>query len=396
LTAGQKRVRIGNVTGIQLDGDAFVHVQHNNAGGSGRHKLDFFRIDKDGNVDSTTPILHDFDTITHLYIYPIDKETLTVKGGEFVVKKRAMTQEELANYTEANRYMNGIIAVERHKTVLDGIRYVRNEGELVGTRSIRFMSLRFVSNVTVQNCVFTPQIPARRYGTSSNVGAYGIAVWNSLDVELLNCEQTESITDNTFWGVITTGYTKNIVGDNLTFNRFPSHHTSNHNPITRNSTIGVFGSQANGTGLFLIENSTVHSQSIVLIAGGSIWNGAIIIKNCELHTNSSVPSVVYHQFAGQTDVVYKIPPVTIDGLRVTAPNSANDAGGLSIFWSNQLPANHTVDAPEEIFVRDIIRNEDILPFRIGTATRPASEGGGMTTTVHDNMGIKIIDIEKKK
>ena len=377
LAAGQEKVPIENVTGIQLDGDVFVRVQHNNAFGQGDHKIDFFRTNKNGNVDPTTPILHNFDTITHLSIYPIDKKTLTVKGGEFVVKKRAMTPDELATYTASNRYFAIGISVQRHKTVLDGIRYVRNEGELEGTRSIRFLEITYASNVTVQNCLFTAQIPV------NSVGAYGISVWYSLDVLLLNCEQTQSITDGAFWGITTTGYTKNIVGDHVKFNRFPSHHTSNHSPIVRDSIIGVHASQTTGTGLFLIDNSTVLSGHM-LVATDS-WDGEIEIRNCNLHSSSSMPGVIFNQFAGKTNPFYKVPKVTIDGLHVIAPNSGNSTSGLSIYWANRLLEEHTYDAPDEIFVRNITRDNGTgadYGFRIGNVP-----------SIHNS--IKMIDLDKK-
>jgi hypothetical protein len=50
---------------------------------SGSNQTDVILVDENGNISPDTPLLWDFNAITSATAYPIDCETLTIKGGRF-------------------------------------------------------------------------------------------------------------------------------------------------------------------------------------------------------------------------------------------------------------------------------------------------------------------------
>ena len=87
---------------------------------SGSNQTDVIIVDENGNISPDTPLLWDFDTITSASAYPIDTETLTIKGGKFTT---------LANNdaSEYNYYARGILC-RRSNTLISRLYHdIKNE-----------------------------------------------------------------------------------------------------------------------------------------------------------------------------------------------------------------------------------------------------------------------------
>jgi hypothetical protein len=54
--------------------------------GKGSPKKELIVIDGDGNVDSSTPFMFDYDTVTRLEIYRSDVKPITIRGGKFTTR----------------------------------------------------------------------------------------------------------------------------------------------------------------------------------------------------------------------------------------------------------------------------------------------------------------------
>ncbi len=255
---------------------------------SGSSQSDVILVDKDGNISPDTPLIWDFDAVTGVTVYPVDSETLTVKGGSFTTIANAAPCE----YT----YYSRGIQVRRSNTVIDGIYHeVINEGK-TGAPYSAFVSLSCCANVTVKNGTFTGH---KKYetigsaGTSVQMGTYDIGAATSVNATFLNCKQTNDITDGDYWGIAGTNYCKNLTYDGCAFSRFDAHQGV-RNATIKNSVLGHHGIKLIGTGTALIENTTVISSSFVDLREdyGSTWNGELIIRNCKFYPTGVENNIV--------------------------------------------------------------------------------------------------------
>lgn len=233
----------------------------------GSYQTDIFLVSKEGLVDKNTPIIWDFDQVTEITFLPIDEQTLTLTGGHFTT----IANREESRY---NYYSRGI-SVRRSNVVIDGLEHhVTGEGES-GAPYGGFINIGNCSNVTVKNCILTGHKTYRTIGAAGvpvSMGSYDISVNRALNVTFENCRQTNDIHDRTYWGIIGSNYSKNLVYDNCTFSRFDAH-MGVANATIRNSTLGHQGINAIGSGILIVENSTVKSGSFINLRDdyGSTW-----------------------------------------------------------------------------------------------------------------------------
>ncbi len=319
---------------------------------SGSNQTDVILVDESGNISPETPLIWDFDAITSASAYPIDTETLTVKGGRFTT---------LANgaASEYNYYARGIV-VKRSNTVIDGIYHdIKNEGK-TGAPYSAFVSLSYCSDVTVKNSTFTGH---KKYtttgsaGTSVTMGTYDISAATAVNAKFINCNQTNDITDNDFWGIAGTNYCKNLVYDGCALSRFDAHQGV-LNATVINSVLGHHGIKLIGSGTALIENTTVLSDSFIALRSdyGSTWNGELIIRNCKFYPTGVSSHIIDAENTEDHDFGYTcyLPQkIEIDGFYVhriginylfTKVNSKHNSASYN--------AEYPVVPPQEITVRD--------------------------------------------
>lgn len=319
---------------------------------SGSNQADVTVVDENGNISPETPLIWDFDSVTSAVAYPIDTETLTVKGGRFTT---------LANgaASEYSYYARGIL-VGRSNTVVDGIYHdIRNEGK-TGAPYSAFVSLSYCADVTVKNCTFTGH---KKYytigsaGTSVTMGTYDIGATMAVNAKFINCNQTNDITDNDYWGIAGTNYCKNLVYDGCALSRFDAHQGV-LNATVKNSVLGHHGIKLIGSGTALIENTTVLSDSFIALRSdyGSTWNGELIIRNCKFYPTGVASHIIDAENSEDHDFGYTcyLPQrVEIDGFYV------HRIGNNYLFTkvnpkhnSASYRAEYPVVTPQEITVKD--------------------------------------------
>lgn len=282
---------------------------------SGSNQTDVILVDENGNIVQESPLIWDFDAVTSATAYPIDSETLTVRGGRFTT---------LANNaaSEYNYYARGIV-VRRSNTVIDGIYHdIKNEGK-TGAPYSAFVSLSCCADVIVKNSTFTGH---KKYstigsaGTSVTMGTYDIGAATVVNASFINCNQTNDITDNDYWGIAGTNYCKNLVYDGCVFSRFDAHQGV-LNATVRNSVLGHHGIKLIGSGTALIENTTVLSDSFVDLRAdyGSTWNGDLIIRNCKFYPTGVSSHIINAENSEDHDfgyTCYMPQRIEIDGFYV--------------------------------------------------------------------------------
>ena len=319
---------------------------------SGSNQTDVILVDENGNILPETPLIWEFDSITSATAYPVDAETLTVKGGRFTT----IANNDASEY---NYYARGI-QVRRSNTVIDGLYHdIKNEGK-TGAPYSAFVSLSHCADVTVKNCTFTGH---KKYsttgsaGTSVTMGTYDIGAATAVNASFINCNQTNDITDNDYWGIAGTNYCKNLVFDGCALSRFDAHQGV-LNATVINSVMGHHGIKLIGSGTALIENTTVLSDSFIDLRSdyGSTWNGDLIIRNCRFYPTGISSHIINAENSEDHNfgyVCYLPQRIEIDGFYVhRIGNNYLFTKVNSKHTDDSYEAEYPVVPPRKITVRD--------------------------------------------
>jgi len=362
---------------------------------AGTYQQEVILIDKDGNVDESTPFLFDYDVVTDVTVIRTDIEHLTIKGGEFTTLGCRIDAYDNATDKAAGYYMRGI-QVKRSYTTVDGVKHYttgdfttseHKNSKLEGPHYYGFFSADESNQVIFKNCVLTGR---RYYGVS---GTYDFAAKLVNIIRLEGCEQSnfwmedeEGNTVNSMaispisgtrycWGIGGTNMCKNMEYINSTLSRFDAHQGLMNGKII-GCTINLMAIV--GGGEMIIEDTTWISvgtgkvnNSMVYLRDdyGSPWNGTITIKNCTAEAAGNDFAVFFHHYTNW-DYGYKcyFPNVIIDNLKIKSQkNDIPDGAKVNFIYSgcaiiqNDIHLedyngenNNPVDPPEFITV---INNE---------------------------------------
>ena len=294
---------------------------------------DLILVDKNGNIDQSTPLTFTYDTVTDITVYSAYDKPITLKGGSFETRANRIPS---AGYVGVNRG----ISIQRSNTTLENVRhYVTNEPTAPSSSMPYggFYHIANVNNVTLKDCVLCGHRVYQNTLNGSWNGSYDTTATNSNAVSWLNCKQMtleagkpveQSITSNTYWGVIGTNFSKNLTIDNCRFSRFDAH-CGVYNVTVTNSEIGYQTLNFVGNGLAYFENTTVHAGQFVSLRAdyGATWNGEIVIKNCALrvgYNDTSAPVVAASWSNWDFGYECHLPNVTVDGFKVYRPDGRED------------------------------------------------------------------------
>ena len=313
----------------------------------GSSQTDCFLVSADGTVDPTTPIIWDFKQISTITAYPLETETITIRGG---------TITTIANQAESKyTYYTTGIEIARSNVVVDGLtHYV--EGELDhGAPYDGIIQVNRCANVVIENCLFTPHKTYRTIGsagTGVSMGSYDLRSNRAINVTWRNCRQTIDIMDTRYWGIFVSDYGKNLTLENCEFSRFDAH-MGVTNATIRGCTLGHQGLNAIGHGLLTIENTTIYKPSFISLRGdyGATWKGDVVIRNCVWNPNRGAASndasylvsgncYVDHDYGY---VCYMPQNITIDGLKLEEPASGK---GNPVYLFSNMDKKWTSEAYE--------------------------------------------------
>ena len=299
-------------------------------------------IDKDGNIDPTTPFLIDYEKVTKIKIQIIDDvEPITVKNA--TITTRSTKINKAGNITRN-------IVVNRPYTTIEGIKHVI-EGEYDGVnigmlkgeertplkfdeklgyyvpaagytadrykiydsngeeytgKDVVLMSgvtytgiinVSFSEGVTVKNCEFQAHM---YYGS----GTYDLNLYNANNVTFENCIQTNFFDETrgpTYsnmtrcWGIMGSNYCKNLSFYECRLTRFDAH-CGVYNAKMIDSDVALI--RLIGGGDFFLEGVTFYfSQSGAPIQlredYGATFNGTVTVKNCTINSiNTEIPGLI--------------------------------------------------------------------------------------------------------
>lgn len=300
---------------------------------AGKAKTDVLVVDAEGHVHEDTPVVWDFERITHLTAYPIDQERLAVSGGHFTT----IANQDESKYT----YYRRGIRIHRSNVVVDGlIHEVTGEGEQ-GAPYYGFIAVEDASEVMVRNAVLTGRKTYRTIGSAGrevSMGTYDITVQRSNRVTFEDCRQSNDINDRRFWGIMASNHSKNLACIRCELSRFDAH-MGVFNATIRESTLGHAGINLIGGGAFRLIDSTTYGRHVVNLRRdyGSTWRGDLMIENCVFvpaSGESATGSIVGGFNDGQHDFGYECSMprrVLIDGLRIDDRSHPEGYLGPTIF-----------------------------------------------------------------
>jgi len=359
LSVGQRKID------VKLPGSCVITVKDDNVkrfirrGGNqnnGSPQTDTFLVDKRGNIDPNTPVIWEFKQLTSLVAMPMDKSTLTLRGGIFTT---------IANSTESTGYHARGIAIERSNVVIEGLQHhIAGEGKH-GPPYRGFIRVSGCANVVIKDTILSGHKTYYKIGSAGRrvpMGSYDISIEKSLNISLVNVTQFNDIMDRNYWGIIGTNFCKNLSYDGCKLSRFDAHQGVT-NATVRNSTIGHMGVLLTGFGEFLIENSTVQSRRFIGLRQdyGSTWKGDIIIRNCRFIPQKG-GALIEGSNDGQHDfgyTCYMPERLLIDGLKIE-DGKPSDRGKGPVIFSDFSPRFKNADYKQKfpyVITREVhIRN----------------------------------------
>ena len=309
---------------------------------SGKPQSDIVFVSPDGTIDPDAPLIWDFDEITAATAYPVDTQTLTLRGGEFTT----IANQAQSRYT----YYGRGIDVCRSNVHIDGItHYVTGELDH-GAPYSGFICTSDCTNVTIENCLFTAH---KIYMT---IGSAGLPVWmgsydlnfrRTINLTLRNCRQTTDILDTDYWGLMGSNQCKNIALESCVFSRFDAHEGVANISIT-DTTLGHQCLNAIGSGLIRVERSTLYGHNFINLRSdyGSNWEGEVLIRDCTWipclgRGVTPQAALISGHYSGFHDFGYPccMPSrVVIDGLHVKDELHDADYAGIPLL-GNITPEN---------------------------------------------------------
>lgn len=342
---------------------------------NGASQTDIFVADKNGNLDINAPIIWDFDQITDITALPIDEKTLTITGGRFTT----IANKADSKYT----YYNRNIAIRRSHVIVQGLEHrVTGEGEH-GAPYGGFINISDCAYITVKNTLLTGHKTYVTIGAARkpvSMGTYDLSVNRALNVSFVNCSQTNDINDKTYWGIMGSNYSKNLLYDSCIFSRFDAH-MGVANATIRNSTLGHMGINAIGSGVLTVENSTINGNYLINLRTdyGSTWQGEVFIRNCVFVPAGGKPistSLIGGANSSQHDfgyTCYMPERITIENLRINDSNHPESYQGPAIF-SNFNPEMKNASYQETF---PFVRTKEVILRNVTTAS-------GMKLRLSDN------------
>ena len=292
---------------------------------SGEPQQDVILIDKDGNIDPTTPLLFDYDKITEAYLIPISDKPITISGGTFTCISNVGPSEYLY-------YYRGFL-IERSNVTFEDFTYrITGEGD-TGSPYAFFVRALESHNVLIDNATVDAHKMFALGGNGVGMGSYIFEAQYSTYLTWSNITQTNFYGSDgraaKGLGPHGTSGCKNMTFDGNLFTSFDAHRGS-YNVTIKNSELEHIS--IIGEGRLLIENSKIHATHTHTVVGirkdyGSDFDGEFVFKNVTVeigdYTYLGLVDVVYanHDFGYETSMPHTI---TVDNLKLVKDGAATN------------------------------------------------------------------------
>ncbi len=351
--------------------------------GSAQHEL--LIVDKDGNIDGSTPFMFDYDEITKIDIIRLDIEPLTLKGGKFTtIVPRCDAEITVDGVKKSHPYYARGLKIKRSYTTVMGVEHYVEGGFTVEeyaegletTHYAAFFAPSDAAHVSFLNCTFTGR--CAHIGSSYEFNATCVGNLTVKDCKQSNFfvnERGEAVdyysgigSMDTLtvpeprggkvlccWGVSGTNFCKNFSVINSQFSRFDAHQGCYNGRIEG---CDIQYMEIIGKGDFILKDTNIYLptgyavNSLFYLRGdyGCTWEGTIKVENVKVYINRTPFYIFLHSFSN-FDYGYKchIPSMELRGLEIFYKDTRESVGEgyeLDFFTANSMsryPYMHTAD-----------------------------------------------------
>lgn len=334
-----------------------VYIRYGLNQNDGTAAEEVFIAGKNGDVSDKGPIVWDYNHVSSITAYPIDRKRLTIKGGVFTT---------IANQAESRYdYHSRNIVINRSNVLVKGLtHYVTGELDH-GAPYSGFLSVDRAAEVVIKDCLLTPHKTYQTIGSAGkpvSMGSYDIQATRTVDMLLKNCRQTRDIDDGAYWGLYASNFCKDLKMEDCVISRFDAH-MGVTNIHLKDCTFGYMGVQMVGFGKMVIEGCEIHRNNLIYLRDdyGSSWDGDVYLKDCTLvppHPQSGIALIGGYN-PGTHDFGYpcKLPRlVVIDGLTVeNAGAKAENVPYIFGHFGRDASRNdlQPYDLPEKVIMRRV-------------------------------------------
>ena len=321
------------------------YIRYGNNADDGKDKHEIILVDKDGNVDPSTPIQWDYEAITKIMIYHAADTPITISGGEFDEAAGIDNRTHIITRYNQGRsfytYFSRNINIKRSNVIIENVTHEFTDYKLEedggsGPPYNGLITVDYCTDVLVRGFEFV-RPPSYHVETdkSNRMGTYDLSAGGANRLTFKNCTQAGFfLEDGSLFeaGCMGTNYCKNLTFDGVMLGRFDAH-CGVYNVTIKDSVVNKLNFI--GDGVATIENTVVYVDGsfhdVINLRSdyGSTWFGDLVINGLEMRYSDE-------------------------------PSSSNPFSLIRAIWYNHY-FGYTVHMPQNIVLNDV----SIIRFTYG-------------------------------
>ncbi len=351
------------------------YIRYGANANSGSSQQEILLVDKNGNIDPTTPPAWDYNTVTTCYGIPINETPITIQGGEFHTLANEINPDK---YISVSRNMD----ITRSNVTVKNVMHTVEQVQSYRAAYAGFFNVSYCNNVTIRDCGI--QCHKGSYftndaGTKVLLGSYELGATATNNLTYVGLVQNNLFDKNgklISQGLMGTNYCRNISMIDCEVARFDAH-CQVHNVTIRGCTMERIN--LIGFGTALVEDTTILDQYIFNLRSdyGSMFAGDVILRNVKMTRENTARLAIFEGAWYNHDFGYPLylpRTVTIENLSV--PEGSYVTPFVARFDSYEDVTQKTLRSGKEN------KNPFILPDYIKVVSNPAgtvfrANGGGI-------------------
>ncbi len=396
-----------------IDSNSRTYIRWGYVDSKGGEQKEVIIVDKDGNIDPSTPFLLDYEKITGIRIHKIEVEEITVQNATItepasrinllgayhsythgiLVSRPNVVIKNITHVITGEILPNAPVKVDKDglsydvsdegfsysggKILKDGKPYSGNDVQPFTGPSFGFLQISNTHNVLVEDSVFQGRVHYVE-------GTYDLGANTANQIVFKNCKQSNffdtrpaytKFGESTFpnlglcWGIMGSNYTKNVHYVDSDLTRFDAHAGVLNASVTGGK-LGVV--RLIGGGTFTLDGVTIYrshhgTQPIQLREDyGATFNGTLIMKNVTIKdgkysadgTYGALPGIIWAAVSpSYHGYVTHFPNLIIDNIEIETTSTevpilstnATDTYSSTNHWPSRCPIKDDVSNPNALF-----------------------------------------------
>ncbi len=398
-----------------IDSNSRTYIRWGYVDTKGGEQKEVIIVDKDGNIDPTTPFLLDYEKITGIRIHKIEVESITIQNATILepasrinllgayhsyshgilVSRPNVVIKNITHVIEGEILKNHPVKVDKDglsydvtdegfsysggKILKDGKPYSGDDVKPFTGPSFGFLQISNTHNVLVEDCVFQGRVHYVE-------GTYDLGANTANQIVFKNCKQSNffdtspeytKFGDSTFpnlsicWGIMGSNYTKNVHYIDSDLTRFDAHAGVLNASVT-GGRLGVV--RLIGGGTFTLDGVEIyrsyHNTMPIQLREdyGATFFGTLIMKNVTIKDGQYsstgkygderyiLPGIIWAAISpSYHGYVTHFPNLIIDNIEIET-----DLTEVPILSTNINTYSSTNHWPTRCPIRDDVSNPDAL------------------------------------